>query len=350
MNEPPASASAPEPLNAGVVGCGGWGTALALLLERNGHRVSIWGVEPEYVDRMRRTRKNPRYLPEIEIPTTVELTGRMEDCLPDSDMVVMATPTVYLRRVCERAAAHLHPEQAVVNVAKGIEEESLLPGTEIIRQVCAAEHELRLAGLFGPSHAEEVARGLPTTVVATSTDAALASRVQRAFMGPKFRVYTNTDVTGVELGAALKNVIAVAAGICDGLGFGDNAKAALLTRGLAEITRLGTAMGARAETFAGLTGLGDLITTCVSPYGRNRSVGVRIAEGETLEQILETMDQVAEGVRTTRSACALAERHGVEMPISRAVYRVLFEGQDPLEAGMALMEREPRPEHEHGRE
>ena len=188
---------------------------------------------------------------------------------------------------------------------------------------------------------------MPTTVVATSRDHESALEVQRTFMGPTFRVYTNTDVIGVELGAALKNVIAITAGMCDGLGFGDNAKSALLTRGLAEITRLGVAMGARPETFAGLTGLGDLITTCVSPYGRNRAVGIRIAKGETLQQIVAGMDQVAEGVRTTRSAAALAEKYGVEMPITQAAYEVLFNGRGPLEAAMELMGRAARPEHDH---
>jgi glycerol-3-phosphate dehydrogenase (NAD(P)+) len=301
-------------------------------------------VEPDYVELMRRTRLNPRYLPEVPIPPEVGLSAEMAECVPGADWVVMATPTVYLREVCRRATPHLRPGQPVVNVAKGIEEETLLPGSGVIADVCG--EGVPVAGLYGPSHAEEVARGLPTTVVATSADAPLARRTQALFMGPRFRVYTNTDVVGAELGAALKNVIAIAAGICDGLGFGDNAKSALLTRGLAEIARLGVAMGARAETFAGLTGLGDLITTCVSPFGRNRAVGMRIAAGETLEQIVAAMDQVAEGVRTTRSACALAERHGVSMPIAGAVHAVLFEDMEPRQAATALMERAPRPERD----
>jgi len=339
-----ASPSAGRPHRCVVVGCGGWGTALALLLLKNGHRVTLWGVEPDYVKQMRRTRLNPRYLPEMELPESLGLSAEMAECVPGADMVVMATPTIYLRAVCGRLAPHLRADQAVVNVAKGIEEETLLLGSQVIEDVCAPG---RLAGLYGPSHAEEVARGLPTTVVATSREAELALAVQGAFMRPTFRVYTNADLVGVELGAALKNVIAIAAGICDGLGFGDNAKSALLTRGLAEMARLGTAMGARAETFAGLTGLGDLITTCVSPYGRNRAVGTRIARGERLEDITAAMAQVAEGVRTTRSACALADRYAVEMPITRAVYAVLFEGVAPLEAGMELMGRDPRPELDH---
>ena len=332
-----------QPGAAVVIGCGGWATALALLLHSNGRRVTIWGAEPDYVAEMGRTRLNPRYLPGFEIPQAVGLSSEMADCVPGADMVVAATPTLYLRSVCERMAPHLSAQQTVVNVAKGIEEGTLLLGSQIINDVCAPA---RLTGLYGPSHAAEVARELPTTVVATSRDPELARTVQRAFMRPRFRVYTNTDPLGVELGAALKNVIAIAAGICDGLGFGDNAKSALMTRGLAEMARLGVAMGARAETFAGLTGLGDLITTCVSPYGRNRTVGMRIARGEKLQDIVAGMAQVAEGVRTTHAACALAQKYGVEMPITRAVYAVLFEGVGPLEAGMELMVREARPEQD----
>lgn len=325
-----------------VIGCGGWGTALALLLDGLGHRVTIWGVESDYVEQMGRARRNTRYLPDIAIPESVGLTGDMADCVPDSDVIVAATPTIYMRSVCERLCPLLRPDQLVINVAKGIEEGTLLTGSGIVLDVCG--DDARVAGLYGPSHAEEVARGMPTTIVATSRDADAARQVQAIFMSPSFRVYTNTDVIGVELGAGLKNVIAIAAGVCDGLGFGDNAKSALLTRGLAEMTRLGVAMGARAETFAGLTGLGDLITTCVSPYGRNRAVGVRLGKGETLDEILATMDQVAEGVRTTRSVCALAERCGVEMPISREIFAVLFESKKPIEALHNLMERAPRAE------
>lgn len=330
--------------SACVIGCGGWGTALAALLDRNGHRTVLWGAEPDYVRQMASTRFNPRYLPDVEIPGSVGLSWEMADCVPGADVLVLATPTLYLREVCERLAAHLRDDHLLVNVAKGIEEETHLLGSQVICDVCG--DGVLLVGLYGPSHAEEVARRLPTTVVATSRDPELARRVQETFMCPRFRVYTNTDALGVELGAALKNVIAIAAGICDGLGFGDNAKSALLTRGLAEIARLGVAMGARAETFAGLTGLGDLITTCISPYGRNRAVGMRMAKGESLDQIISSMDQVAEGVRTTRSAYALADRYSVTMPITQAVHSVLFEGKDPLQAGMELMARAPRPEHD----
>jgi glycerol-3-phosphate dehydrogenase (NAD(P)+) len=326
-----------------VVGCGGWGTALALVLHGNDHRVTLWGIEPAYMEQMAATGRNPRYLDGIDLPRDLAFSSDMGACLPGADVVLLATPTIYLRSVCEQAAPYLRREQLVINVAKGIEEGSLLLGSGVVRDVCG---DRPVAGLYGPSHAEEVARRLPTTVVATCPQPEAAERVQAMFMAPYFRVYTNSDTIGVELGAALKNVIAIAAGICDGLGFGDNAKSALLTRGLAEIARLGVAMGARAETFAGLTGLGDLITTCVSPYGRNRAVGMRIARGESLEEILAGMAQVAEGVRTTRSVCALADSHGVPMPIARAVHAVLFEGLAPLEAGRGLMERAPRPEHD----
>lgn len=325
-----------------MIGCGGWGTALGLLLHRIGHNVTIWGVEAAYVEQMRRTRLNPRYLAEVEIPGAIGLTSEMADCVPASDVLVAATPTIYMRSVCERLAPHLKPEHLIVNVAKGIEEGTLLTGSQIVADICGKH--VQVAGLYGPSHAEEVVRGMPTTVVATSRNPALASLVQQVFMCPTFRVYTNSDTIGVEMGAALKNVIAIAAGVCDGLGLGDNAKSALLTRGLAEIMRLGVAMGARAATFAGLTGLGDLITTCVSPYGRNRAVGVRIARGETLDQILASMEQVAEGIRTTRSACELADRYGVDMPITREVYATLFEGKQPKAAIRDLMQRAPRPE------
>ena len=331
-----------EKKNVAVIGCGGWGTALAILLDGIGHEVTIWGVDPDYIGQMRESRRNPRYLEGIEIPDTVGLTSDMGECVEPAEMLVAATPTVYLREVCERMKPHLRPAQLVVNVAKGIEEDTLLTGSQMIEDVCG--EDILLAGLYGPSHAEEVARGMPTTVVATSKKAELAREVQKALMCSTFRVYTNTDVIGVELGAALKNVIAIAAGVCDGLDFGDNAKSALLTRGLAEIRRLGVAMGGRPATFAGLTGLGDLITTCISPHGRNRSVGVRIGRGETLDEILQDMEKVAEGVRTTRSACELARRYDVEMPITREVYAMLFGEKGPREAGRDLMMREPRPE------
>ncbi len=329
-----------------VIGCGGWGTALSLLLCQAGHRTVMWGVDPRYMECMQRSRENTRYLPAVEIPEDLRLSSDLQECIENSEVVVTATPTIFMREVCERFAAFIRADHLIINVAKGIEEKTLLTGTGIVRDTCGGK--VKLAGLYGPSHAEEVARGMPTTIVAASTETRTAREVQRIFMSSTFRVYTNTDLVGAEIGAALKNVIAIAAGVCDGLGFGDNAKSALLTRGLAETRRLGVAMGARGATFAGLTGLGDLITTCVSPHGRNRNIGFRLGRGEKLDEILREMHQVAEGIRTTRSVCELAEKQDVDMPITRQVYAMLFEGKDPLQSGHDLMRREPRAELDGG--
>ena len=327
-----------------LVGDGGWGTALACLLVENGCRVTLWGNFPEITEEIRRLRENKKFLPGVHIPEELELTNDLGAVIPSADMLVFSTPVVYLRSVAEKAAPFLKRTKLprVVCVAKGIERDTLLRGSEVIGQVLGVGD---VGLLVGPSHAEEVARRMPTTVVAAARDEHFAVDIQRTFMNERFRVYTRDDTIGVEIGAAVKNVIAIAAGICDGLDFGDNAKAALLTRGLSEITRLGIAIGARRETFAGLSGLGDLITTCVSPYGRNRRVGFEIGQGKTLEQILQYMaPMVPEGVYTTCSVCALAERHSVEMPIARSVYAVLFEDKPSDEAAQELMTRDPKPE------
>ena len=324
-----------------VIGDGGWGTALARLLVGNGHAVRLWGAFPAYIDEMRRRRENAKFLPGILLPEALGLTGDMGDAVADADVLVAAVPTQFVRRVLRRLARCYRRGVPVVSVAKGIENRTLLRPTQIIADVLG---RVPLVALSGPSHAEEVARGLPATVAVASRNVALARRAQQLFMTDRFRVYTNTDIAGVELGGAVKNVIAIASGICDGLGLGDNAKAALLTRGLAEMTRLGVAMGARRDTFAGLAGMGDLITTCMSPYGRNRSVGVQIGQGKALREILAGMEQVAEGVRTTQSVRALARRHGVETPIAEQCYRVLFRGKSPLRAVGDLMRRGARDE------
>ncbi len=333
-----------QPKRITVIGEGGWGTALACLLGGNGHKVSLWGNFPEIVEEIRRSHENRKFLPGITIPREVDLTDDMEDAISSAEMVVFSTPVVYLRSVAEKAAPFIRANHTVrvVCVAKGIEQKTVLRGSEVLQQVLGLPD---VGMLFGPSHAEEVARRMPTTVVAAARDAAFAMDIQRTFMNDRFRVYTSDDPVGVEIGAAVKNVIAIAAGICDGLDFGDNAKSALLTRGLAEIARLGVALGARRETFAGLSGLGDLITTCVSPYGRNRRVGLEIGRGKTLDETLAAMaPMVPEGVWTTHSVCALADRHGVEMPISRAVHDVLFENKPPLQATQELMTRQPKAE------
>ena len=329
-----------------LLGDGAWGTALALVLVENGHRPALWGNFPDYSRRMRETRVNETFLPGIALPDMVEITSEMAEPMAEADLLVFSTPVVHLRKVMQKAKPHYARRAGlpVMVVAKGIENGTLMRASEIVSDELDVEN---VGVLFGPSHAEEVARRLPTAVVAAAPRAAFAQEIQQTFMTDRLRVYTSQDTVGLELGAALKNVIAIAAGVCDGLGFGDNAKAGLITRGLAEITRLGVAMGAQAQTFAGLAGLGDLITTCVSPYGRNRAVGEAIGKGKTLAQVLEDMGQVvAEGVWTTRSACALADKCGVEMPITREVYRLLFEDKPPLDAVSDLMLREAKPERE----
>ena len=333
-----------DPQNITVLGDGGWGTAVALVLLENAHRVLVWSPFEEQARELEARRENTRFLPGVPLPAPLRFTADVGEAVADAELLVCAIPTLYMRDCLRRFAGQCPAGAAVVSVAKGIENDTLLLGSQIVTDVLGPRP---VGVLCGPSHAEEVARRLPTSIVASSSDGSLAGRIQRTFMAERFRVYTNTDVLGVELGASVKNVIAIAGGICDGLGFGDNSKAALVTRGLAEMTRLGCAMGARGETFAGLTGLGDLITTCVSPFGRNRHVGEEIARGKGLARIAEEMHgQVAEGVRTTQSVCALADRHQVDMPITREVARVLFDGKPPLEAVSDLMMRAPKSEVE----
>jgi len=306
-----------------VLGTGSWGTALALVLDRNGHDVRLCGVHEDSVANLRDRREN-RFL-----PGTAEA---VEGC----DFWINAVPTKYIREVMQARGGALPSSIPVASAAKGIENGTLLRASQVISDVLGR----RRVGVFaGPSHAEEVARRVPTTVVIGASNKAFAELVQSTFQSEDFRVYTNDDVVGVELGGALKNVIAIAAGICDGLGFGDNAKAALITRGIAEIARLGVALGARKSTFSGLSGIGDLIVTCISRYGRNRAVGEQIGQGKTLAQILDEMEMVAEGVWTTKSAVAVAAEHDVEMPITEEVHRVLFRNKRADRAVRDLMLR-----------
>ena len=332
-----------QPKRVAILGDGGWGTALSLLLHGAGHDVVVWGAFPDQVADLASARVNARYLPGIPIPVGIRFTGDIVEALRDSDLVVFAVPSHVMRQVCERAARHVSASSLVVSVAKGIEAESLLRMSEVIREIV---HPERLAVLSGPSHAEEVARGIPTAVVAASEDSENARRSQDLFMTERFRVYTSPDIAGVELGGALKNVIAIAAGVCDGIGFGDNTKAALITRGLAELSRLGVALGGRPETLAGLSGMGDLIVTCASRWSRNRGVGERLGRGEKIDRIVGGMAMVAEGVRTARAAHRLARRSGVDTPIMDNVYAVLYEGKDPREAVPDLMTRSPKAEFE----
>lgn len=319
-----------------VIGGGSWGLALARLLANKGHAVRLWCREEDGPNQLRETRRSPYFLRGVRLPKSVEVSREVD---PQAELAVLAVPSHAMRAV---VAQHPFSSGTIrVSVAKGIENETMLRMSEVIREVSG---EVPLAALSGPSHAEEVARNKPTSVVVASSDGAVREAVQKAFMGEMFRVYTSPDLIGVELGGALKNVIAIAAGACDGFRLGDNAKAALITRGLAEIARLGAAMGADLLTFAGLSGMGDLIVTCQSRYSRNRAVGEKIARGQALEEILAQTPMVAEGVRTARSAAALARRHGVEMPITEQVYRTLFEGANPADAIAALMLRGAKPE------
>jgi glycerol-3-phosphate dehydrogenase (NAD(P)+) len=325
-----------------VIGGGAMGTACAIVLSENpDQQVSLWARNPDHAAEMAETRENQRLLPGVSIPSPITITSDITTAVADSDLLVMAVPTAFLRDCLNDISPALNNDRPVVSVIKGIENETFLRPSEIIGEVLGSR---AVVSLSGPSHAEEITRRLPATVVAASGDLALARRVQQTFTTDRFRVYTNVDIIGVELAAALKNVIAIAAGICDGLGYGDNAKSALMTRGLVEMTRFGTSLGALPETFAGLAGMGDLITTCVSPYSRNRKVGERLGAGETLDQILQSMEAVAEGVWTTRSVHELAEQQGIDMPITAEVFRVLFEGKPALEATDSLMMRPPRNE------
>lgn len=319
-----------------IVGAGGWGLALARLLALNGHEVRLWCRDEDNPAALRETRQNPVLLPGVLLPASVDVCQAVD---PDVEIAVLAVPSHAMRAIARDHA--LSPKTIRVSVAKGIENGTLLRMSQVLEETGGGGP---IVALSGPSHAEEVGRDLLASVVAAGKDQAACETVQRAFMSPVFRVYTSPDVVGVELGGSLKNVIAIAAGACDGLGLGDNAKAALITRGLAEIARVGMAIGADPLTFSGLSGMGDLIVTCASRHSRNRAVGEKIALGWDLERIQSSSPMVAEGVRTTRSARDLAARHGVEMPITRAVYSVLFDGADVREVVTSLMTREAKPE------
>lgn len=323
-------------MNIGVVGSGSWGTALAVMLAKKGYHVNLWSWLEEESRRIAEARENIEFLPGISIPENVSYTWDLEKCVQDVEVIVTAVPSHAVRATAQKLSPFVKENQILVNVSKGLEEGSLLRLSQVIEQEIS---NIDIAVMSGPSHAEEVARDIPTTNVVASSKRKIAQYIQDIFMNPKFRVYTNPDVVGVELGGALKNVIALAAGICDGLSFGDNTKAALMTRGIAEISRLGTAMGARPETFSGLSGIGDLIVTCTSMHSRNRRAGILIGKGKTLEQALKEVHMVVEGVNTTRAAYQLAQRYEVEMPIVNQAYQVLFEHKEPQEAVVDLMMR-----------
>jgi glycerol-3-phosphate dehydrogenase (NAD(P)+) len=335
-----------------ILGDGAMATVCSILLTQNGHSVTMWSAFEQSVEQLLQDRENRRFLPGARIPPAVRLTANDADCFEAATLIVSAIPSQYMRSAWQRVGPYLPRNIPIISVTKGIENQTLLRPTQIIADVLGARQRIGaaprcawpLAVLSGPNIAAEIARYLPATSVVAAEDPLLAQRIQAGFSTEWFRVYTNTDLIGVELSGAVKNVIALAAGILDGLGAGSNAKAALVTRGLVEICRLGMAMGAQEPTFAGLAGLGDLITTCISPEGRNRHVGEQIGKGRKLQDILGDMASIAEGVPTTRSVYELARFYKVEMPITQAVYSVLFEDKDVLAALSELMSRLPKPE------
>ncbi len=326
--------------SVGVIGSGTWGTALAVLLGTKGHQVTVWSAIEKEVESLSKERRHPN-LPGVKIPEGIRITGDLKAAMEDKDLLVMAVPSIFVRPTAAKMKACLKPGQVIVNVAKGIEESTLMTLTQVIEDELPGAD---VAVLSGPSHAEEVSRGLPTTCVAGAKTKKTAELIQDIFMDQVFRVYTSPDVQGIELGGSLKNVIALAAGIADGLGYGDNTKAALITRGIAEITRLGIAMGGKAQTFGGLTGIGDLIVTCASMHSRNRRAGILIGQGKTMEQAMDEVHMVVEGVHSAKAALALARRYQQSMPIVEEVNQVLFSGKSPRAAVNDLMLRDKRRE------
>jgi len=327
---------------ATVIGAGSWGTALAKVLGDKGHAVRLWSYEAAVAEQIRESRENPDYLPGVRLPPNVDVFVDHAEALEGAEVVVAVVPSHAFRDVMTAAAPHVPQEAIVLSATKGIEVDSLDRPSQILEAVLPGNRSP--AVLSGPTFATEVGDGDPTAIVTASSDRQVARDVQEFFRTDRFRVYTNEDILGVELAAALKNIIALAAGIAAGIGYRTNSHAALITRGLAEMTRLGVVMGARASTFAGLAGLGDLVLTCSSELSRNRTVGFRLGRGESLDEILDSMKMVAEGVRTTKAARQLAQEYRVEMPIVEEVHHILFEGKPPKRATADLMLREPKPE------
>ena len=326
-----------------IIGVGSWGTALAVVLGKKGHDVAVWDIDAELLARINENRENKRYLPGILLGDSIRVVSDISDLVYAADMVVFAVPAQHFRTAAQTVSLHIKSDIPIVNVAKGIEQKTLKTISQISSEILSGNP---FAVLSGPSHAEEVGQGMPSTLVAAAEDLALAEYVQDVFMTSRFRVYTNTDVLGVELGGALKNVIALGAGISDGLGFGDNAKAAMMTRGMVEIARLGEKMGGKRETFFGLSGIGDLIVTCTSEHSRNRRCGIMIGQGAKPEEAAAKVGMVVEGIHTAAAACDLAQRVQAEMPITEQVYRIIKGGVNAEEAVTALMERQKRHETE----
>ena len=328
--------------NVGVVGAGSWGTALALVLEKNGHQVTLWSSREAKAKELGELRENKDKLPGVKIPEAIEITADMETAVKDKELIVLGVPSLYIRSTSAKMAPFVTEGQIIVNVSKGIEESTLYTMTDIIAEEIP---NADVAVLSGPSHAEEVSRSIPTTVVAGAKSRKTAETIQSIFMNESFRVYTSPDMLGIEVGGALKNVIALAAGVCDGLGFGDNTKAALITRGIVEMSRLGVAMGGYQETFGGLAGMGDLIVTCASKHSRNRKAGYLIGQGYSMKDAMDEVKMVVEGVHSAKAALKLADKYYVRMPIIEQVNAVLFDGKAVTEAVRDLMIRDGKTEN-----
>lgn len=328
--------------NISVLGAGSWGIALSILLSNNGHNVTIWSRDDNEIDMLKKKREHEGKLPGVKISEKIEATSNLKSAVTNKNIIVMAVPSVAIRSLANQVKPFLNDQQIIVNVSKGIEEDTLMTLSEQIEEVIP---NANVAVLSGPSHAEEVSRGIPTTCVIGAHTKETAEYLQDIFMSEVFRVYTSPDILGIEIGGSLKNVIALAAGIADGLGYGDNTKAALITRGIAEITRLGTKMGGKAETFSGLTGIGDLIVTCASQHSRNRRAGFLIGQGFSMEEAVEQVQMVVEGIYSAKAGMKLANKYEVSLPIIEQVNRVLFDKKSPEQAVKDLMIRDGRIEH-----
>ena len=328
-----------KPKDVAVLGAGSWGTALAMVLADNGHHTRLWGHNPVQIEEINRSQTNQKYLPNIFLPKLVKGYSDLTEAITEVETIILAVPTKAIRDVLKKIVQFRKEPLTIVHVSKGIEPDTLLRISEMIEEEMPLRLLKDIVVLSGPSHAEEVSLRHPTTVTVSAKNMEAAEQIQDLFINQNFRVYTNPDLIGVEIGGALKNIIALAAGISDGLGYGDNAKAALITRGLAEIARLGAKMGARPLTFSGLTGIGDLIVTCTSVHSRNWRAGNMLGKGHNLEEVLDKMGMVVEGVRTTKAAYKLAEKYDVKMPITSALYGILFSGIEPKDAVDGLMKR-----------
>lgn len=326
-------------MKIGVIGAGSWGIALSVLLNKNGHDVTVWSIIPAEIEMLKTEHEHKDKLPGVILSDSISFTTDLESTVKNNDILVLAVPSPFVRSTCKSMKSFVKEGQIIVNVAKGIEEETLMTLSEIMEQEIP---QCKATVMCGPSHAEEVGRGIPTTIVVGAKERSVAELLQNTFMNEEFRVYTSPDVLGMEVGSALKNVIALAAGCADGLGYGDNTKAALITRGLAEITRLGTAMGGKAETFAGLTGIGDLIVTCASMHSRNRRAGILIGQGKTMQEAMDEVQMVVEGVYSAKAALALARKYNVELPIIEQINHVLFDNKPAKDAVRDLMLRDKK--------